>query len=122
MPGKQRVILIVLAIAAAVVAIVVLPSLGDDKGDKKTAVATITVRDGKPVGGVQRLTFNKGETVRFNVRSDVADEIHVHGYDLKKDVPAGGQVTMSFEAKADGIYEAELEELGQQIAELRINP
>jgi heme/copper-type cytochrome/quinol oxidase subunit 2 len=122
MSGKQRVILIVLAIAAAVVAIVVLPSLGDDDADKSTAVATITVRDAKPVGGIKRLTFKKGETVKFNVTSDVADEIHVHGYDLKKDVPAGGQVTMSFKAKADGIYEVELENLAQQIAELRVNP
>ncbi|MDX6691856.1 MAG: hypothetical protein QOG15_3313 [Solirubrobacteraceae bacterium] len=141
MPGKQRAILLILAAIAAVAAIIIVPSLGDNgKSDaeklggattatpgqpqppKRSAVPVITVRNGKPVGGVQRLEFNKGDTVKFTVKSDVADEIHVHGYDLKKNVPAGGQATMSFKADADGIYEAELEKRGVQIAELRINP
>jgi heme/copper-type cytochrome/quinol oxidase subunit 2 len=142
-PAKQRVILLVLAAVAIVVAIIVIPSLSDDKKSdttkttggattatpgqpqppkRKPAAPVIVVRNGKPVGGVTRLEFNKGDTVKFTVKSDVADEIHVHGYDIKKDVPAGGQVTMSFKADADGIYEAELEKLGQQIIELRINP
>jgi heme/copper-type cytochrome/quinol oxidase subunit 2 len=140
-PAKQRVILLVLAAVAVVAAIIIVPSLNKDK--KSDAVTTpvggattatpgqpqppkrapvIVVRNGKPVGGVTRLEFNKGDTVKFTVKSDVADEIHVHGYDIKKDVPAGGQVTMSFKADADGIYEAELEKLGQQIIELRISP
>ncbi len=47
--------------------------------------------------------------MRFRVESDVADEIHVHGYDLKKDVPAGGSVSFSFPASIEGVFEVELE-------------
>ena len=47
------------------------------------------VEGGKPVGGVQRLSVEKGDRVRFVVRSDVGDEIHVHGYDFMKDVDGG---------------------------------
>jgi len=85
-------------------------------------VPTVVVRDGEPVGGVQELEYSAGEQIRFRVSSDKAEEIHVHGYDIAKDVPAGGTVEFDFPAELEGIYEAELEGLGVQIAELRINP
>lgn len=89
---------------------------------KKPRVPTIVVRDGEPVGGVQTLEYSAGEEIRFRVSSDAAEEIHVHGYDIAKDVPAGGTVEFDFPAELEGIYEAELEGLGVQIIELRINP
>jgi hypothetical protein len=83
---------------------------------------TITVRGGKPAGGVQRLEYEQGERVRFVVRSDVSDEVHVHGYDIARDVEAGGKVTFGFPAKLEGVFEVELENRKEQIAELRVNP
>src|ERR1700750_1531336 len=93
------------AIAAVVILFVVL-SGGDDNNSSngKTTTSTtgsgtptqvaapsvVVVKDGKPDGGIKKLEYTKGDQVRLVVRSDVADEIHVHGYDLKKDVPAGG--------------------------------
>ncbi|HEU5253044.1 MAG TPA: hypothetical protein VFU16_06940 [Solirubrobacterales bacterium] len=85
-------------------------------------VPTIVVRDGEPVGGVQELEYSAGEQVRFRVSSDAAEEVHVHGYDISKEVPAGGTVEFDFPAELEGIYEAEIEELGVQIVELRVNP
>ena len=92
------------------------------KSESKPQVPTIEVVDGKPQGGIQRLTYTKGDPVKFAVKSDVADEIHVHGYDLKKDVPAGGTVRFSFPASIEGVFEVELEGRAQQIAELRVTP
>ena len=46
----------------------------------------------------------------------------MHGYDLKKDVPAGGSVRFSFPADIEGVFEIELEEREEQIAELRGQP
>jgi len=90
----------------------------------ETTPATPVVRvvGGKPQGGVQRIEASKGDQARFTVRSDVSDEIHVHGYDLMKDVEAGGSVTFSFPAKIDGRFEVELEGRGEQIAELEVTP
>lgn len=85
-------------------------------------IRNIKVSGGKAVGGVQRLEFAKGETVEFSVASDVADEVHVHGYDLMKDVKPGHPVTFSFPAKIDGEFEVELEGRGKQIASLRVEP
>jgi len=91
-------------------------------GGASTDVPTVVVQGGEPVGGVQELEFSAGDQVRFNVKSDVADEIHVHGYDLAQNVAAGGEISFDFPADIEGIFEVELEGRGEQIAELRVNP
>ena len=98
---------------------------GTDTGSATTAApppATVRVVDAKPQGGVQKLSFNKGDQIRFRVVSDTADEIHVHGYDLMKDVAKGGSVTFSFKGSIDGRFVVELEDHGEQIAELDVQP
>jgi hypothetical protein len=136
------------ALAAVVVLFVVLAGGGDDSSDntgttqtqpatgatvttgqgkvdsrpKKPATPRIVVVDGKPRGGVERLSYESGDRVRFTVTSDVADEVHVHGYDISKDAPAGGTVRFSFPARIEGVFEVELEGRKQQIAELRVSP
>jgi len=73
-------------------------------------------------GKVTRLEFTEGERIRFRVRSQVDEEIHVHGYDEYVDVPAGETVNVSFRADITGIFEIELHGTGEQIAELRVQP
>jgi len=85
-------------------------------------VPTVVIRDGEPVGGIAELEYDAGEEIRFEVTSDVADEVHVHGYDLMQEVPAGGTVSFDFPAEIEGIFEVELEGRRQQIAELTVNP
>ena len=60
--------------------------------------------------------------VRFKVRSDAADEVHVHGYDVEEEVPAGGVASFSFPADIEGLFEVELHHSEAQIAELRVEP
>src|SRR5919106_5171676 len=82
----------------------------------------ITIRDGEPVGGIQQLTVQLGEEVKVRVESDVAEEIHVHGYDLTADVAAGGDAEIEFDATIAGRFEIELEHSGTPIAELEVRP
>jgi len=142
-----RVLIAVAALVAVVVLFVVLAGGDDDGGSDTTTqaqpatgttgtttrtqeqptppeepVARIVVESGQPRGGVERLSFDSGERVRFVVRSDVADEVHVHGYDISKDVPAGGSVLFGFPASIEGVFEVELEGQGVEIAELRVSP
>lgn len=119
-------------LAAALLAVAAVAGLsacgGSDTGsghsitENKGATPKIVIKNGEPVGGVQELEYSAGDQIRFEVDSDVADEIHVHGYDLMKDVPAGGSVSLSFPAEIEGIFEVELEGRREQIAELRVNP
>jgi hypothetical protein len=138
--NQARIALAVGAVAVIVVLFVVLNGGSDNNTSKdKTAatapatgatgatvstepVAVVDVRGGKPVGGIKKLDYTKGDQVRFRVKSDVADEIHVHGYDFHKDVPANGSVAFSFPAKIEGVFVIELEGRGVQIAELRVKP
>lgn len=85
-------------------------------------VPTVVFANGKPTGGVLGIEVDKGEPIKFRIKSDIADEVHVHGFDISKDVPAGGSVSFSFQADITGIYEAEMEQLGVQVVELQINP
>jgi hypothetical protein len=78
------------------------------------------VKNAKPVGGVQKLVVKKNGQVTFTVKSDTADEIHVHGYNFMKDVPKGGSVSFDFPAKIDGEFDIELEKRGEQIASLQV--
>jgi len=86
------------------------------------AAQTVDVVNGQPQGGIKTITFKKGDQAVLKVNSDTADEIHVHGYDLKKDVEKGGSVTFSFKATIDGRFEVELENAGTQIANLEVTP
>jgi hypothetical protein len=97
---------------------------GDGAGPASGAagIPTIVVRDGEPVGGVRRLEYNADEQIRFKVESDVSDEVHIHGYDLIKDVKAGGPVGFDFPATIEGVFEVELEGREEQILELRVIP
>jgi hypothetical protein len=122
--NAMRAALGVLVIAVAVVLLVVLK--GNDDSGKTTnssgKVPVIVVKHGEPLGGVRELTYNKGEEIRFRVDSDVSDEVHLHGYDLMKDVAAGGSVSFDFPATIEGVFEAELEGRKEQIVELTVNP
>lgn len=109
-------------VVIAVVLLIVLKNGGGDTSATTKGVTTIVVKNGKPVGGIAQLTYNKGEQVRFEVDSDVSDEVHMHGYDIMKDVKAGGSVSFDFPATIEGVFEAELEGRKEQILELTVNP
>ena len=134
---------VVLGLGVVVVAIALLIVLKDDgdggsnettttgaasggqgsTGPAQAAVPMIVIdKSGKPVGGIAEISVEEGEEVRFEVKSAVADEVHLHGYDIMKDVKAGGSVSFDFPATVEGIFEAELEGREEQILELRVNP
>jgi len=86
----------------------------------KPTIVRITVVDGAPQGGIVRKTVSKGDKVVLVVKSDVADEIHLHGYDKSTDVTAGGTARLPFTATLPGRFEVELESRGVQIADLTV--
>jgi hypothetical protein len=118
----------VLGVAVIVIAIVLLVVLKNGSGSSEKSsnasgkTPTIVVKHGEPVGGIRDLTYNRGEQIRFKVESDVSDEVHVHGYNIMKDVKAGGSVSFDFPASIEGVFEAELEARGEQIIQLTVNP
>jgi hypothetical protein len=99
------------------------PKSGDGgKPPTEPAAPTIVVEGGRPVGGVEELVFSAGDRVRFSVRADGDDEVHLHGYDIEREVGPSRVARFDFPATIEGLFEAELHGSGEQIAELRIEP
>jgi hypothetical protein len=71
-------------------------------------------------GGPVHAKVTKGTKVLLIVRSALADEVHVHGYDLKSDVAKNGQTEIVFTASIPGRFEVELESRSLPIAELEV--
>jgi heme/copper-type cytochrome/quinol oxidase subunit 2 len=146
MSRAQRLVFLGIAVVIAIVAIVVLADSSEDPAtpadnadatatatpteeaaaaDTPTPTPTATPKPQPPLldgSEVVKLEFTEGDTVRFRVKSDVAEEVHVHGYNIARDLEPGQATTMSFPASITGIFEIEYEHAKQQIAELRVNP
>jgi hypothetical protein len=82
----------------------------------------IVVKGGKPVGGVRRVTVAKGRRVVLLVSSDIAEEVHLHGYDVKRDVAPGKPARLAFRATIVGTVEVELEHSGIPLARITTQP
>ena len=150
MSKTQRLVMLGLAAVVAVAAVIVLQTGGNDEreAEPQQSVATATPTSmttgddqpeakkkakpkptptSKPVpllrsGRVTELEFKQGDRVAFAARADEDEEIHVHGYDISKEAPAGKTVEMSFKADITGIFEIEFEHAGEPIAELKVEP
>lgn len=84
------------------------------------AYITIVVRDGKVFLGKSVFEEKQGDQVIVKVMSDRADEFHLHGYDLGKELEPGKPVTLSFKAVIPGQFEAELHHLHLRLFSLRV--
>jgi hypothetical protein len=123
--AEDRVTRLVVALCLAAASLVLASCGGGTTSTSETstasaAVFTVEVKGGKPVGGIVHAQVKQGTKVALVVHSEVADEVHVHGYDLHEDVAAGGSARIAFMADIAGIFEVELESRKLQIASLEV--
>ena len=139
MSRGQRLTFLGIAAVIAVVAVILLAGGGDEtdepstprprprrprprdggrrrRGDRHRRPPTPKPKPKPPpllqAGKEQALNYKEGETVRFRVVNDEAEEVHVHGYDITKELEPGKVETVSFKADITGIFEIELEGSG----------
>ncbi|MGC4745990.1 hypothetical protein ACLQ28_10045 [Micromonospora sp. DT201] len=79
---------------------------------------TVTIAKRRVTPPTGRITVDKGELVRITATSDVADELHVHGYDLGARLPAGKPGSVEFRADQTGLFEVETHETGLVLFQL----
>ena len=91
--------------------------------DVADAVQTIMVdvAGGAPVGGVRRVEADLGSVVALMVTSDIAEEVHVHGYDILRGVSEGNPAHFAFTAEIPGVFEVEFEGSGRLLLQLEIS-
>jgi cytoskeletal protein RodZ len=84
-------------------------------------VVDVSVAGGEVHTAQERVPVPLGEQVTVRVNSDVADEVHVHGYDLLADVGPGMLANITFTADIPGVFEVELEGAHQLLVELEVS-
>lgn len=77
--------------------------------------------NGEVTGGTQRVPVPLGARVTLVVTGDVADEVHVHGYDSYLDVTPGADAMITFPAGIPGVFEVETHDSGLVLAQLEVS-
>lgn len=140
--------LAVAAVAVAIVLLVVLrPGDEDDEAEPTTPATTVVtttdgetttttsatttteepvraeiVVEGGEVSGPERVRLEEGQRLVLVVRADVVDHVHVHGYDLMRDVGPGQPARFAFRVTDPGRFDVELEDRQQPLTELVVSP
>ena len=144
MSRSQRLGMLGLALVVLVAAFALLRPTDDDTGEPREALRPTPTstptpgprRDGEPTptatpedrspllvaDRVQRIEVRKGDHVRLRARSTRPDEVHVHGYDILRDLAPGKTVSLDFDADIEGIFEIEFEKSGTEVGNLVVTP
>ena len=117
--------------AAVAAALMILAGCGDDAASSSTTTTSGSINTtgavtidvgyaGGSITGGGRRSVALGQAVVIKVTSDIADEVHLHGYDKKADAAPGTVATITFVADKPGIFEVELEKKGLKLFELEV--
>jgi hypothetical protein len=105
------------------------PGNGRQAANGKPAATSIRFKDGAPIGGVRDIEATSGDPVRIRLTSDIPALVHVHGYELEKEMKAGETAKLDFPATIEGAFEVEVHELvngeeqeGIHVANLTVAP
>lgn len=80
------------------------------------------LRDGRRVSGPAVVVAAVGDTLRLRVRGDRADELHVHGYEITRRLPADHLVVIELRLTHSGRFDIELHHAHEQLAALEVQP
>lgn len=89
--------------------------------DSAQQTIALTVAGGKVTGQTGRVKVSLGTRLRITVTSDVADELHVHVYDLKQEISPGSPASIEFVADKPGQIEVELEKAKLTLTRLLVS-
>ncbi|MGY2004625.1 hypothetical protein [Blastococcus sp. SYSU DS1024] len=80
----------------------------------------VEVTGGQVSGDTGRVPVPLGEPVTVVVTSDVADEVHLHGYDRLAELVPGRPAELAFDATIPGVFELELHDAGTVLLTLQV--
>lgn len=80
----------------------------------------VTIANGKVTPAATTDNVSLGATVTINVTSDAADTVHVHGYEIEKEITASTKTVITFVADKTGRYEVETHTVEATIATLNV--
>lgn len=81
----------------------------------------IAIAGGKVTTGVQNVMVEQGQSVMIRGVSDVADSLHVHGYDQSLDLKPREPAELTLTADVTGVFEIETHETALLVAKLTVS-
>jgi hypothetical protein len=134
MSRGQRIALVVVVAVLAVVAFVIANPGSNDSKDKTSTQAQkpgkpagpktfhIALKGHNPVGGRQTIKLTKGDSALLVVSSDGKDTVHLHGWNIEREVTPTKPGRFAFTAKNEGAYELESHTTEQKLATIQVLP
>jgi hypothetical protein len=96
------------------------PEPGPEVTPDDSQVVAVTISGGQVTGVEPRTVVPLGSNVRLSITSDVADEVHVHGFELTERVSAGQAAQVEFIADRPGIFEIEMHDSSLLLTRLQV--
>lgn len=84
------------------------------------SVASVLYVEGIAITKTGTVTVDVGSRVTLRVVSDVADEVHLHGYDRRIDAAPSQEVGLTFTADTPGLFTVELENAQAELIEFEV--
>jgi hypothetical protein len=134
MSRGQRIVLLVGAVVIAVAAFVIAKPGSNDSKNKTSTQAQkpgkpagpktfrMTLKGHNPVGGRQTIKLTKGDRALLVVTSDGKDTVHLHGWNIEREVTPAKPGRFAFTAKNEGAYELESHTTEQKLATIQVQP
>jgi hypothetical protein len=82
----------------------------------------LAIEHGKLASGPAVIRVAQGTTLVMRIRSDSAEEFHLHGYDRMVALQPAKTATLEFVAEHSGRFEFELEKSGTELGALEVAP
>jgi hypothetical protein len=76
-------------------------------------VFDLAIENGKVAKAMQVIRVTQGDGVRFRLTTDRAIALHLHGYDIERELAPGGVTELAFTAHATGRFPVNVHERGQ---------
>lgn len=80
------------------------------------------VADGQRLAGPARFAVRQGDTVTIEVLADQADELHLHGDELKLMLRPGEAAQLIWRPAHSGLFDMELHHAGLTLAQIEVLP
>jgi cupredoxin-like protein len=85
-----------------------------------TKVIKVSIKGDTITPAPDRVDVDLGSRVKIVVTSDGDDEVHLHGYDIEREVAPGSPARLSFTADQPGLFECESHKSGKLLFQLQV--
>ena len=85
-------------------------------------VFDLEIKDGRLASGQSVIQVHRGEQVVLRFKSNTADELHLHGYDLYARITPRETAVLEFSANRTGRFTLELHEAQTELGALEVYP